>query len=101
MSIFIDILCSVLVLVAAFFFCIGTLGLLRFPDIYTRLHSVTKADNLGLGLIAISIALQSGSVSAGCKILFIWILAMAGSTVGCHLLARLSLRGGQKPWKKI
>lgn len=87
-------------LVAAFFFCMATLGLLRFPDVYTRLHAVTKADNLGLGLIAISMALQSENIAIACKILFIWILAMAGSTVGCHLLARLSFRGGQKPWKK-
>jgi multicomponent Na+:H+ antiporter subunit G len=40
-----------LLLVGAFFFFAGTVGLLRFPDVYTRLHALAKADNLGLGFV--------------------------------------------------
>jgi monovalent cation/proton antiporter MnhG/PhaG subunit len=38
-----------------FFFLAGTVGLLRFPDTLTRLHALTKADNLGLGLIMLGL----------------------------------------------
>jgi multicomponent Na+:H+ antiporter subunit G len=50
-------LSAVLILLGAFFFLAGTLGLLRFPDVYTRLHALTKADNLGLGLTVLGLAL--------------------------------------------
>lgn len=48
---------SALLLSGAFFFFAGTVGLLRFPDAYTRLHALTKADNLGLGLTAAGLIL--------------------------------------------
>ena len=44
-----------------FFFFAGTVGLLRFPDTLTRLHALTKADNLGLGLVVLGLVLQAGS----------------------------------------
>ena len=49
-----------LVLAGAFFFLAGTVGLLRFPDVYNRLHALTKADNLGLGLVVAGLAIQAG-----------------------------------------
>ena len=45
-----DLLSTVLLIAGGVFFLAGTLGLLRFPDVYTRLHALTKADNVGLGL---------------------------------------------------
>jgi len=70
------------------FFLMGTLALLRFPDLFTRLHALTKADNLGLGLIAAGLALHSGSFSAGMKLLLIWLLIMLASASVSHLIAR-------------
>ena len=46
------------VLAGLFFFLAGTVGLLRFPDTLTRLHALTKADNLGLGLVVLGLLLQ-------------------------------------------
>ena len=51
----------------AFFFLAGTVGLLRFPDSLTRLHALTKADNLGLGLIVLGLLPQADSVSGGAE----------------------------------
>ena len=80
------------------FFIAGTVGLLRFPDIYTRLHALTKADNLGLGLIAAGLALAGGSWVVAGKLLVIWLLVLVGSASGCHLIARTALQRGLRPW---
>ena len=77
-----------LCLAGAFFFLAGTLGLLRFPDAMSRIHALTKADNLGLGLIALALMATSGSVSTALKILLIWLVALAASSTICFLLGR-------------
>jgi multicomponent Na+:H+ antiporter subunit G len=81
------------------FFIAGTLGLLRFPDLFTRLHALTKADNLGLGLIVAGLALHSGSWVVTIKLVLIWLLVMMSSAVASHLIAQAALRKGVKPWQ--
>jgi multicomponent Na+:H+ antiporter subunit G len=66
----------------AFFFLAGTVGLLRFPDTLSRLHALTKADNLGLGLVVLGLLFQTGGLLAALKLIGIWLLALlAGATV--------------------
>lgn len=74
------------------FFLAGTLGLLRFPDVYTRLHALTKADNTGLGLVAAGVALCSGTWQAVLLIALTWFLAVTAASIACHLVARHRLR---------
>ena len=77
-----------------FFFLAGTVGLLRFPDTLTRLHALTKADNVGLGLIVIGLLPQAGSVFAALKLLLVWLLVLlAAATVG-QMMARVARRAG-------
>lgn len=90
---------AVLITLGLVFFIAGTLGLLRFPDLYTRLHALTKADNLGLGFISAGLALYSGSWLATLKLLLIWILVMISSAVASHLIAQAALRKGPEPWQ--
>jgi multicomponent Na+:H+ antiporter subunit G len=78
----------------AAFFLLGTLALLRFPDLYTRLHALTKADNLGLGLVAMGLALQSDSFAVALKLLLIWLLVMFASASVSHLIARAAYGAG-------
>ncbi|MFZ5831025.1 MAG: monovalent cation/H(+) antiporter subunit G [Planctomycetota bacterium] len=85
-------LSSILCLAGAVFFVAGTLGLLRFPDVYTRLHALTKADNLGLGLIALGVALQAASWLIALKVILVWILAMVASAAACNLIAAAAIR---------
>ena len=81
------------VVAGAFFFFAGTVGLLRFPDSFTRLHALTKADNLGLGLVVLGLLPQAGSVSGGLKLVCIWLLVqLSGATAG-QLIARALHRG--------
>jgi multicomponent Na+:H+ antiporter subunit G len=92
-------LLSILLLVggAAFFFA-GTVGMLRFPDVYSRLHALTKGDNVGLGLTVLGLALRAESVASVGKLLLIWMLVLLAGATASHLIARASLRRGIKPW---
>jgi multicomponent Na+:H+ antiporter subunit G len=77
-----------LVFAGATFFLAGSIGLLRLPDLLTRLHALSKADNLGLGLLAAGLALLQGSWLFAAKLLLVWLLVLAGSAVSSHLIAR-------------
>jgi len=87
-------------LIGCFFFVTGSLGLLRLPDVYTRLHALTKADNLGLGFIAAGLALQSGSWVLAIKLLLIWLLVMLSSAVASQLIAEHMVQRGVTHWTK-
>lgn len=89
MSVVLDALSIVLLLAGAFFFTAGTAGLLRFPDLRSQLHSLTKADNLGLGLIFASVALQIGSWRMAVFLLVAWILILGAASVSAQTLAGL------------
>ena len=95
-----ELLTLILILAGAVFFLAGTVGLLRFPDVYTRLHALTKADNVGLGLVVAGLVLQAESWAAMGKLLIIWLLVLLASASVAHLVARTALRKGIRPWKK-
>jgi multicomponent Na+:H+ antiporter subunit G len=82
-----DALTVVLLAGGAFFFLAGTVGMLRFPDVYSRLHALTKADNLGLGFITAALMIQAGSVALAMKLLAIWALVLLASSSACYLIA--------------
>ena len=90
----------VLLIIGAIFFFAGTVGLLRFPDIYTRLHALTKADNIGLGFIVFGLAIQSQSWANTGKLILIWLLVLLASASVSHLVARAALRRNITPWKR-
>ncbi len=91
---------ALLVVLGMPFFLAGTIGLLRFPDVFTRLHAVTKADNLGLGLVVFGLLLQANSWEMVGKLLLIWLLVLLGSATACHLVARSAIKRGITPWQK-
>ena len=95
-----EFLTFILILAGAGFFLAGTVGLLRFPDVYTRLHAITKADNVGLGLVVAGLVLQAESWAAMGKLLLIWLLVILASASVAHLVARTALRKGIRPWKR-
>jgi multicomponent Na+:H+ antiporter subunit G len=83
-----DLLTICAVTAGAVFFLAGTVGLLRFPDTLTRLHALTKADNLGLGLVALGLIVQTGSVLLALKLAIIWLLVQFASATVSQLIAR-------------
>jgi multicomponent Na+:H+ antiporter subunit G len=89
-----DVLTVLAVSLGAFFFLAGTVGLLRFPDSLTRLHALTKADNLGLGLIVIGLLPHAGGVSGALKLVAVWLLALLAGAVVTQLIARHAISDG-------
>jgi multicomponent Na+:H+ antiporter subunit G len=87
-----------LITAGAGFFIVGSIGLLRFPDVYTRIHALTKADNLGLGLIVLGLLPGVESFAAAFKMLLIWMLALIASACSGYLVARAARRRGIMPW---
>jgi multicomponent Na+:H+ antiporter subunit G len=88
MTLALDVFTIVAVSAGAFFFLAGTVGLLRFPDSLSRLHALTKADNLGLGLVVLGLLPRAGGPLGALKLIAVWLLAqLAGATVS-QLLAR-------------
>jgi multicomponent Na+:H+ antiporter subunit G len=67
-------------------------GLLRFPDTLSRLHALTKADNVGLGLVVIALLPQAGSIGTGLKLLLIWLLVLLASATVAQLIGRVARR---------
>ena len=89
-----SLLGALIIVCGLFFYLAGTVGMLRFPDVYSRLHAVTKADNVGLGFLCLGCGLLFQSWSKAALLLVIWLLAVTAATVGCHLIARNRLQQG-------
>jgi multicomponent Na+:H+ antiporter subunit G len=88
-----DIISTLLASGGALFFIAGTVGLLRLPDLYSRLHALTKADNLGLGLIMLAVLPHAPDAFFALKMLLLWVLVMVSGATGAHLIAKRAVRG--------
>lgn len=95
MSVLLDGFTVLAVAAGAVFFLAGTVGLLRFPDPLSRLHALTKADNLGLGLIVLGLLPQAASLGGALKLVLVWLLVQLASAAASQLIARTALNGGQ------
>jgi multicomponent Na+:H+ antiporter subunit G len=78
--------------VGTFFFFTGTLGILRMPDVYTRLHVAAKADSLGAGLWMLGLALLSGSGVIGFKLVMLTLFLWITGPTAAHCMARVAYR---------
>jgi multicomponent Na+:H+ antiporter subunit G len=81
----------------AVFFVAGTVGLLRFPDTQGRLHALTKADNLGLGLVVLGLLAFVPSWGAGLKLLAIWGLVLLSGATAAQMIAQHVRRADPPP----
>ncbi len=94
-----DLFSTALLALGSVFFLAGTVGLLRFPDVYTRLHALTKADNLGLGFLALALAMQAGSAFEAIKLFLVWLLIMFSSSLSAFMVANAAYRNRTTPWR--
>lgn len=88
----IDALAGIAIFSGLFFFFSGSIGLLRLPDLFSRLHALAKADNVGLALVALGVIILEPDRLNDFKIAAIWLLVMAASAISSHLVARHALR---------
>ena len=83
-----------------FFFTAATIGLLRFPDFFTRLHSIGKGDTLAVLLSLVGIGLYEGFSFTSLKVLLIALFMFHAQPTATHAISRAGLRCGMKPWMK-
>lgn len=81
-----------------FFLTLGSVGIIKMPDFYRRMHAVSMSDTLGIILVTSGIILQYGVSLMSLKLLGIFVLMAITNPVGSHALARAALRSGMKPW---
>jgi len=80
------------------FFCtVGALGLLRMPDLFTRMHGASVTDTLGAGLILLGLMLQAGFTLLMLKLVLVALLILLSSPAATHALAQAALARGMKP----
>ncbi|MDX1678083.1 monovalent cation/H(+) antiporter subunit G [Arsukibacterium sp.] len=82
-----SIISTLLLITGLIFFVAGSVGMLRFPDSFSRLHAVTKADSLGLGSVIAGLMFYCNWWQ-NVLMLFTWLLVLASGAVSCQLLAR-------------
>ena len=88
------VISTILLFTGIFFFAVGVTGLLRFPDVFTRLHATTKCDTLGAGLILLALALQSGFTSSAGKLLIIIAFIWLTNPTSAHAIAKAAISSG-------
>jgi multicomponent Na+:H+ antiporter subunit G len=92
MSLLRDGLTILAIAAGALFFLAGAVGLLRFPDAPSRVHALTKADNLGLGLIVFGLLLQQGALLPAVGLCVVWLLTLVSGAVAGQLIAAAAIR---------
>lgn len=95
----IEVISTIFILCGLFFVVVGTIGLLRFPDFYTRMHATGKCDTLGEGLIIIGLVIYQGFDLISVKMLFLAIFIFVANPVATHAIARKAYKVGLEPWR--
>ncbi len=97
MSILADIISWLAFLAGGFFIVTGSIGLLRFPEFFTRLHATSMTESLGMGLMIVGMIFQAGLTLVTVKLIFILIFLVFASPTSTHALAKAALHGKHKP----
>lgn len=95
-----NILSVLFVMGGFFFFTTATVGLIRFPDFFTRLHATGKGDTLAVLLSLIGISIHEGLTVTSFKILVIAVFIFLAQPTATHAISKAGLRCGQTPWEK-
>jgi len=94
------ILSIIFMLGGIFFFTTATIGILRFPDFFTRLHATGKGDTLAVLLCLIGLAIYEGFSLTALKIVFIAVFMALAQPTATHAISKAALRVGVQPWMK-
>lgn len=87
-----------LLLSGAFFLVTGALGMVRLPDVFTRMHAAGMADTMGAGLILAGLCLHSGANLVTVRLALILAFLWFTSPIATHALAKAALSGGTEPY---
>lgn len=96
-ALFIDFASWVLIVLGSFFTVVGMLGLVRMPELFTRMHGASVTDTLGAGMLIAGMMLQAGLSLVTLKLLFILALFFFTGPVVTHALAQAALHEKIEP----
>ena len=93
-----DVVSAILLLVGSVFELIGSIGIVRMPDVFTRLHAAGITDTLGAAGVLLGLALKAGFSLLLVKLLLMLAFLLLLNPTACHALARAALHGLRRPW---
>lgn len=97
MSVALDVLSWICIVVGAVFCVIGTVGLVRMPDFYTRVHAAGIVDTAGAGFLLFGMILQAGLTLIAVKLVMVGLLLLFTSPTATHALLKAAMARGVKP----
>lgn len=95
----IQIIISVaLITLGIFFIFVGSIGIIRLPDFYSRTHSISKSDTLGIILVIAGLIVYEGFTQSSLKLFLVILFVTLSNPIGSHALGRAALKSGLKPF---
>lgn len=97
MMLIVEIVSWVLILLGSFFTVVGAFGLVRMPEVFTRMHAASVTDTLGVGFLILGMSVQAGLSLVTLKLFFLMLLFVFTAPVVTHALAQACLHEGVEP----
>src|SRR3989304_7093055 len=94
------ILAGILIFAGCFLIVVASIGIVRFPDFYSRMHPAGKADPLGQAMILLGLMVYEGFSFVSVKLLIIIVFIFIANPTATHALAKAAYVVGLKPWEK-
>ncbi len=92
-----NIFSIILIVSGIFFMLVGSIGVIRLPDFYSRTHAVSKSDTLGITLVILGLIIYEGLTMNSVKLTFIVLFIALSNPIGTHALARAAYKRQLKP----
>jgi len=99
MTEFWNVLVGLLIIFGALFTLLAAMGVLRFPDLYTRMHAASKAGVFGAGLILVGLAIHATDVAISLRAILAILFLVLTTPISAHLLAKAAFAAGYRPWR--
>jgi multicomponent Na+:H+ antiporter subunit G len=96
-SLLLDTLAWIALLAGGFFIIVGSIGLHRMPDVFTRMHATSLIDTLGVGLLGLGMLLQTDDWMVAIRVVIIVVVLLTTGAVSAHALARAAMHAGERP----
>lgn len=93
-----NIISILFVLIGIIFMLVGSIGIIRLPDFYSRTHAVSKSDTLGIIFVILGLVIFEGFTQSSFKLILVALFIALSNPVGTHALARAALKKGLNPF---
>ena len=100
MSDVVDLLLVALILLGCGFALVAAVGIVRFPDLFTRMHAATKAGTLGVGFLLIALLIDAGDLGVASRALAVLVFLLITAPVAAHLIGRAAYFDGVELWEE-